>query len=364
WADAVHARLTEWNFNTQGAWSTGELNDRMPRTQLLSLTQGYWGGFIKEGKIPDFFAQEFRDYVSERAKGIEQHAADPLVIGYLIDNELPWAPDYRSTPELFDGYLAMPAESPGKRKFIEVLKERHQPVESFNRVWKPSLAQWDDLAGMTALSARNKRYARADREAFTLVAAREYFRVTTEAIHQKDPGALVLGCRFIPQAVPRIVVQACGEYCDVVSVNFYETAFLGKVYFWWQKASIPRMPQDGGLAAYHDVSGKPLMVTEFSFRAKDSGMPNTYPPGYAVQPVVKTQKDRAAKFEHYVTTWMSQPYFLGAHWFEHADEPKEGRFDGEDGNYGLVNIQDEPYQEFVEAVAEVIPRAWQAHAAS
>lgn len=39
----------------------------------------------------------------------------------------------------------------------------------------------------------------------------------------------------------------------------------------------------------------------------------------------------------------------------------EGRFDGEDSNYGLVDIQDRPYQEFVEAVRKANAAAWEAH---
>jgi hypothetical protein len=49
------------------------------------------------------------------------------------------------------------------------------------------------------------------------------------------------------------------------------------------------------------------------------------------------------------------------HWFEWVDEPKEGRFDGEDSNYGLVDIQDRPYQEFVEAVRKANAAAREAH---
>ncbi len=362
WAKTVHNRLKEWNFNTQGAWSTGELNDRVPRTPILSLTKGYWAERWQGGRVPDFFGSEFLQHVKRQSEQIEQHAGDPYVIGYFIDNELPWAPDHRHTPELFDGYLAMPAEAAGKHKLADFFKERYGTVEEFNKVWEPKLHDWSALRDRTKLSCRNKTKAKADREAFTLLVAREYFRVTTEAIRAKDPGRLILGCRFIPQTVPKVVVRACGEYCDVVSINFYETAFLGRLYFWCKPASIDRMPQEGDLSAYHEIGKNPLMVTEFSFRAMDSGMPNTYPPGYAVQPTVKTQKDRAAKYEHYVMAWLAQPYFVGAHWFEYADEPKEGRSDGEDGNYGLVNIEDEPYEEFVNAVAEIIPRAWKAHA--
>jgi agarase len=44
-----------------------------------------------------------------------------------------------------------------------------------------------------------------------------------------------------------------------------------------------------------------------------------------------------------------------------VDEPKEGRFDGEDSNYGLVDIQDRPYQEFVEAVRKANAAAREGH---
>jgi len=34
---------------------------------------------------------------------------------------------------------------------------------------------------------------------------------------------------------------------------------------------------------------------------------------------------------------------VGYYWFVHCDEPKEGRFNGENSNYGVVNIHDEVY---------------------
>jgi hypothetical protein len=34
---------------------------------------------------------------------------------------------------------------------------------------------------------------------------------------------------------------------------------------------------------------------------------------------------------------------VGAHWFEYADEPATGRFDGEDDNWGLVDVHDDLY---------------------
>ena len=287
-----------------------------------------------------------------------------MIVGYFLDNELPWAPDHNHLPELFDGYVAMPADAPGKQQFAAFMKERYETVEAFNKVWKPRVEDWSKLAELTEISARRKKKAKADREAFTLEIARQYFNVTTEAVRKRDPGRLVLGCRFMPYTVPKAVVQACGEYCDVISINYYETLFLGRLYFWWQGSKIDRMPQTMNLDAYYDVGKRPLMVTEFTSRLKKEGH-NTWPPPYAAQPVVKTEEKRAARYEKQVMSWLPKPWFVGVHWFEHADQPKEGRAgDGENSVFGLVNIKDEPYDFFVKRVAETNQKAWKVHAVS
>ena len=43
------------------------------------------------------------------------------------------------------------------------------------------------------------------------------------------------------------------------------------------------------------------------------------------------------------------------------DEPKEGRWDGENGNYGLVNVEDKPYETFVSSVAKTNANVWKIH---
>jgi hypothetical protein len=94
------------------------------------------------------------------------------------------------------------------------------------------------------------------------------------------------------------------------------------------------------------------MLTEFSFKAMDSGLPNTRGAG---QPV-KTQQDRADNFDTYVTELIKLPYAVGFHWFEYTDEPAEGRFDGENSNYGLVNIKDETWETLTKRMCEVNAR--------
>jgi hypothetical protein len=105
------------------------------------------------------------------------------------------------------------------------------------------------------------------------------------------------------------------------------------------------------------VTGKPVMITEFAFRAEDSGLPNTQGAG----PKVPNQQARAKAYTDYVTWLESLPEVVGYHWFEWVDEPKEGRFDGENSNYGLVDIRDDPYKEFVAAVKQANAAALEAH---
>ena len=77
--------------------------------------------------------------------------------------------------------------------------------------------------------------------------------------------------------------------------------------------------------------------------------------------MVATQKDRAEAFSRYVSSRSPQPNLVGYHWFEHADEPKEGRFDGEDSNYGVVNIKDEPYEVLVAEMTRINGQAEDLH---
>jgi len=361
WAEAACAQLRAWGFNTVGAWSVPDVNAFLPRTPILHLSQNYWKAAWEDGKVPDFFAPAFLEYVEERAAAIDEHVGDPMIVGYFIDNELPWAPDHRKMPELFDGYVAMPADAPGKTQLVKFFSDRYGTVGSFNEVWRPRLRSWSDLYDVYGLKSRRRRSARADREDFTLKVARQYFKVATNAVQTRDPGRLVLGCRVMPYSVPKVVVQACGEYCDVISVNFYEQRWGAKLYFWWKRGRIDRMPQQMDLTAFYEIGQKPLMVTEFTSRLKAQGQ-NDWPPPYAIQPVVKSERKRVARYEKQVMSWLPQPFFVGAHWFQHADQPKEGRGDGENSTFGLVTIDNEPYEEFVAGVADVHRRATSAHA--
>ena len=98
------------------------------------------------------------------------------------------------------------------------------------------------------------------------------------------------------------------------------------------------------------------MITEFSFKAMDSGLYNTIGAG---DPVA-TQQDRADLFTAYVQDLARFPSSVGFFWFRYKDQPKEGAgsrspggWGGENSNYGLVKYDDSPWSLLVKKITEV-----------
>jgi hypothetical protein len=213
---------------------------------------------------------------------------------------------------------------------LRYVQRMYPSLDAFNERWGTRYASFEDALNETAESPLAGELA-ALQSRFLRVVAAEYFRVCAEAIRRHDPNHLVLGCRYAGYAPPE-VVQSMGDAVDIVSYNNYD--FL---------------PPVEKLRQIHEWTRKPVMLTEFSFKAMDSGLPNTRGAG---QPVA-TQEERAQHFDNYVTALLGLPFAVGFHWFEYADEPAEGRFDGENSNYGVVNIKDEPWVTLTERMKAV-----------
>ena len=168
--------------------------------------------------------------------------------------------------------------------------------------------------------------------------AERYFALTSAAIKAADPHHLVLGARFA-YLPPRGVIDAAGRHCDMVSFNCYDL-------------------DPGAAIDSYAAAGKACLIGEFSFRAVNSGLPNTNGAG----PLVATQAERSACFRRYVVAALRRRAVVGYHWFEHADQPAQGRFDGE--NNGTVTIGDDIYLELTQAMTAVNAEAEALHEAS
>ncbi len=336
WAQETARRLKEWGFNTIGAWSSPSLFQHMHYTLILDLGASAGADWLK-GAFPDVFSPEFVKAVESRAQKLcGPRAGDPLLIGYFTDNELRWGPDWRSQQHLLDDFLLLlPEGAAGKRALIDFFRGRYRTVEAFNESWGLTISDWDGLNRLTSLPrAQNDQVANnrdRDRMDFLREIAGHYFRVCHQAIKKADPNHLILGCRFAGGA-PEPVIDAIYPYVDVVSFQWYGFE-----------------PPIRALRRIYEKTKRPVMLTEFSFKAMDSGLPNSRGAG---QPVA-SQKDRADCFESFVKTLVREPYLVGYHWFQYSDQPEKGRFDGENSNYGLVKETDEPWQELTERMKRV-----------
>lgn len=330
WVRVTVERLLEWGFNTVGAWSSRELYQYMPYTINLNIL-GDYGFNWTSGRMPDVFSPGFEQYMERKAYfNCRPLANDSLLLGYFLDNELRWGPDWRSGTHLLDDFMSLPSTSPGKKVAVEVIEESYGgDISKLNAEWGTNFVSFNELLGYRGRLPDTQAIGEARLE-FVRRYAERYFSVAAEKIRKYDPNHLILGIRFagIPdRTFEEEVFKIMAEYVDVISINLYNVVD----------------PPKEKLERIHQLTARPIMITEFSFRARDSGLPNTRGAGLTFD----TQEERANATYRFVSGLLLLDFVIGYHWFQYYDQPKEGRFDGENSNYGLVKINDEPYDEMI-----------------
>ncbi len=347
WAEAQAGRCDKWGWNTIGAWSHWRLfKKRMPYTLLLSVGNHDW----LSGKMTDIFAPEYRLSVRRRVKERAGPLVDdPWLVGYFLDNEMKWGPDHRGG-HLFDIAFAKPAKTNAtKRALLAMLEQRYKTIDALRNDFETKAQTWAELAETHTLESRDTPAAMKIRLDWAGKVAQRFFSVTSEELRAVDPNHLNLGVRFIAQCVPRPVIEAAGKYVDVMSINYYNWDMLVEMFI--NRLSPDYLPAKGMLEEHYRVGGRPILISEWGFRAADAGLPNSWPPIY---PTLATQADRADAYEKRLRKMLSKPWIVGQHWFIYADQPPEGRFDGEDNNFGLVSEKDIPYKELTTRSAEMV----------
>jgi agarase len=372
WRAAAAARLARWGFNTLGSWSDDSAANAGPALLAVTINLDLGMSFAWDKNdaakgmpgqnFPDVFDADFDRHVHQRARDLcATRRDDQSLLGWFIDNELRWGPDWRGSDELLTLFLALPA-TPGRNAALTWLRQRYPDFAAFNSTWRTPAQSWDALNALPRIGPpypRNPIYQRnareeedanradptratfvADCDAFAALVGERYFKMTRAAIKAADPHHLILGCRFA-YVPPRGVIEAAARHADVISLNCYD-------------------PDASPVIDSYAATGKPCLIGEFSFRSADSGLPNTNGAG----PLVATQAERAASFRRYVTAALRKPAIVGFHWFEHADQPAEGRFDGENSNFGIMSITDNVYEELAQAMTFLNTEAEALHASA
>jgi hypothetical protein len=333
WADATLKRLREWRFDTIGAWSHHNNLITSPH-MLRGLTPVLHVGSTAGAPWWDMWDPKITQRMDDVARAqILPVRDDPRLIGYYTDNEMGWW-----NAALFQMALDQAPTSGQRQRLIKLLRD------TYANDWQKLLADFDPEVAdsFDALDQKGRLWLRPDGNGvkvmrrFLALAASRYYQLVHDIIRKYDRRALILGDRYQSFYYPE-VAQAAAPYVDAMSSN------LNAI---WHDGLFPRFQMD----TLHDLTSKPIFVSEFYAAATVNRTGNRNSRG--IFPVVGTQRERAAALTTTLNSLARLPYVVGVDWFQYFDEPRHGRHDGEDFNFGLVDIYDKPYAEVTRAFAK------------
>lgn len=332
WAAATAGRLDCWGFNNVGGWGDWDLLGAVPGAQFTHTPVLHIGSSAGSPWTDMWSAQSaaIMDTVAREATG----AADARVIGHYADNELDWW-----NGALFRETLSHPPTSGQRQRLIALLRDHYG--DDWNRLLRDfepeGAASFAELerAGQVFLRPGSSG-VRAYRRFLEIIAER-YYAATSEIMRRRVPGSLLLGDRYAGSYYPE-QVRAAAAVTDVLSTNLKAS---------WTDGTFARFYLD----SLNALSGKPVIVSEVYLAAMENRSGNRNLKGGF--PTVLTQAERAQAARRSMLELARLPYLVGVDWFQYYDEPPGGRFDGEDFNMGLVDVQDRPYGGLVQALSSL-----------
>lgn len=346
WRASVFEIMASAGMNTIGAWSDPQLNDGTLYETPILYVAAHAKERVISGLLPDF-----EDKVRANTRAVMAEMKDTSkIIGVFLDNEMAWygaSPwDPNPTYTILEEAFQLPPDNAERGAALAFLKERYETPAALAEAWRlDGISGWSDVTSEWLRRSRAPE-ALAARDAFLTRCAEAFFERSTRVVREELPGVLILGTRFAGNA-PDPVIVATGKYCDVLSFNNYRPVPTADEFL---------------LARYWLLAKKPLMITEYSWRAAENNSGNQNSRGAGS--VVPTQDVRASNYESFLDSTLSHPQVIGMHWFEWADQSPQGRFDGEDSNYGMVDIRHRPYDVLIEAMQSANSRADEVHRSS
>src|SRR5271170_5161359 len=342
WVEATRRRLSAWGFNTAGGWALPPQELRLPTIVNLELGRNarfHWF---------DPFAPETDARMMALARElVAPYRNTPYRIGYFSDNEVGWW-----AGALFVFYSMKPADSATKQRWVETLQHYYggdwaRFVADF--VPPPGVGSWAKLLTTTTMTRMRPGGAgiHVVREWCGIV-ARHYYAMAARAIRAADPDALYFGDR-LPIYYDPAAVRAMAPYVDAIATNYNvdsSDGWIADYYF-------------DGLRA---LSGsKPVLVSEWFYAARQNRTGNRNN-GHLM--TVDTQAERALGAAAATENFARIPGVVGSQWFQYYDHPKGGRADGEDYDFGLVDVDNRPYERLTAALSAANREAPAIHAAA
>ena len=292
----------------------------------MSLSDNEYNKFIL------LFNPDYLSYIENLAVEATAPFKDSKnLIGYYIDNEL-----------TFNSYQdRYPLKGIELQHFLE-LKDRFTQSDRQG---------FDEFAGARnyakafmlerGVQPEVKNITTALRNEFRYEVARYYYKTMTEALRKADPNHLILGSRLFDSSMyNEWTVKACAEFCDVVSVNYYN--------YWFPTVDYCK----NQMGVWSD---KPFIVTEFYTKGDGAGYGSTpYENVEGAGWIVRDQKSRAYYYQNFTIRLLQMKNCAGWQWFEFMDNYGDGSSSSWTGsNKGIISARFEPYTECLELMRQM-----------
>ena len=332
WEEETLGRLKGWGFNMLGAGDNRSLSHRgLVHTIFLSigdrLCYGDEDWWICENlhapctAFPNVFHPDFQAACEWTArKSCAAHRGDPWLFGYFLDNEFSWWGGRNGSglaTGLFDTVMKKPDTHSAKQALVAFVAGRKVTPEL--------------------------------KLEFVKLCAERYFAIATAAVRKYDPNHMILGCRFAGTGgAHEEVWKIAAKHSDIVTFNFYPWADLDRNVVFDRRGGTPIAEH---FTKFYGLVGKPMIVTEWSFPALDTGRPCLHGAGQRFM----TQDLRVRATELFAKTMLSLPFLVGYDYFMWVDQPVLGinSLFPEDSNYGLVQENGVPHRGITEMFARV-----------
>jgi len=301
---------------------------------------------------------------------------------------------------VFDDYMRMEADAPGKLALIEFMRDYYDnDIDQLNKQWKTHLENFEALSQLNWLGPKSffgvpeggasvndfdlkKMFAgmfkglffalwdksklltahQAElKEKFSGVAAEQFYKTVHDIIREHAPNHLILGDQQLVISGSKSAAKAAAKYSDVYSVNPFPTNFWANAF-----AQTLLLLTSGGYTeglistgfasdlvsdVLQLIGDKPVWV-EFGVVGDDTKHGNDTPGNFSVLP---SQKDRSDYLESLYDLYLQSSQIVGIQYYAWADQPvifENGRIH-ENNQFGLHASDGSPYEIFSERYKEL-----------
>ncbi len=283
--------LESWGFNSLGG------QNYIPQSRLpyvATFRPAVIENWPVKKSFPDPFAPATAKMVDEKAqKWAATRRDDPLIMGVTTTAMPLWATRSDRIHEWVRTLMTLGPKAPGKKVFIEVLKDRHPGPVAAAKAYGVKGATWSDLAQRTQWPkpAQPERVVQDQEEVLKRIAA-AWYPLVTQAVRTHMPNHLFFGDKIVPwRDLPEWLVPIVAAEFDVL-------------YFQWYDHADAQMER---LNRLYEQTGKPVLMGDSSFAHPNERVPK--PKGVPVA----SQAEVGTAYADYLSTMAARPWFIGWH---------------------------------------------------